>query len=59
MTTQIDRAGSFELGGVNLISYSSFDGDGTPNRLDIRKSQKIFLVIVIISTICKIYFYNH
>ena len=36
MTDQIDRAGAFQLGGVNLISYSSFDGDGTPKRLDIR-----------------------
>jgi hypothetical protein len=36
MTDQIDRAGAFKLGGVNLISYSSFDGDGTPKRLDIR-----------------------
>ena len=36
MTDQIDRAGAFSLGGVNLISYSSFDGDGTPKRLDIR-----------------------
>ena len=31
-----DRPGAFELGGVNLVSYSSFDGDGTPKRLDIR-----------------------
>ena len=36
MTDQIDRAGAFQLGGVNLISYKSFDGDGVPNRLDIR-----------------------
>ena len=36
MTDQIDRAGAFQLGNVNLISYSSFDGDGTPKRLDIR-----------------------
>jgi hypothetical protein len=31
-----DRPGAFELGGINLISYKSFDGDGTPKRLDIR-----------------------
>jgi len=31
-----DRPGAFELGGVNLISYKSFDGDGVPKRLDIR-----------------------
>ena len=36
MTDQIDRAGAFQLGGVNLVSYASFDGDGTPKRLDIR-----------------------
>ena len=35
MTDQIDRAGAFQLGGVNLVSYASFDGDGTPKRLDI------------------------
>ena len=34
MTDQIDRAGAFQLGGVNLISYKSFDGDGVPNYLD-------------------------
>ena len=32
----VDRPGAFKLGGVNLISYKSFDGDGTPKRLDIR-----------------------
>jgi hypothetical protein len=31
-----DRPGAFELGDVNLISYRSFDGAGTPRRLDIR-----------------------
>ena len=36
MTLKNDRPGAFELGGVNLISYKSFDGDGTPKRLDIR-----------------------
>ena len=31
-----DRPGAFELGAVNLISYTSIDGSGTPKRLDIR-----------------------
>jgi len=31
-----DRPGAFELGDVILISYRSFDGAGTPKRLDIR-----------------------
>ena len=36
MTINVDRPGAFELGSVNLISYKSFDGSGTPKRLDIR-----------------------
>ena len=36
METKVDRPGAFQLGGVNLVSYASFDGDGTPKRLDIR-----------------------
>ena len=31
-----DRPGAFELGDVILISYRSFDGSGSPKRLDIR-----------------------
>jgi len=31
-----DRPGAFELGDVILISYRSYDGAGTPKRLDIR-----------------------
>src|SRR5210317_683290 len=31
-----DRPGAFELGEVILISYRSYDGAGTPKRLDIR-----------------------
>jgi hypothetical protein len=31
-----DRPGAFELGDVILISYRSYDGSGTPKRLDIR-----------------------
>ena len=36
MEAKVDRPGAFQLGGVNLVSYASFDGDGTPKRLDIR-----------------------
>ena len=31
-----DRPGAFELGDVILVSYRSYDGSGTPKRLDIR-----------------------
>ena len=31
-----DRPGAFELGAVNLVSYTSIDDSGTPKRLDIR-----------------------
>ena len=31
-----DRPGAFDLGDVILVSYRSFDGAGTPKRLDIR-----------------------
>ena len=31
-----DRPGAFELGSVILLSYRSYDGAGTPKRLDIR-----------------------
>ena len=37
MASTIDRAGAFELSDVNLISYSSPDGSGTPSRLNIRE----------------------
>ena len=36
MAVKYDRPGAFELGAVNLISYTSIDGSGTPKRLDIR-----------------------
>ena len=29
MEAKVDRPGAFQLGGVNLVSYASFDGDGT------------------------------
>ena len=36
MPTKVDRPGAFELSDVILISYKSFDGAGTPERLSIR-----------------------
>ena len=39
-----DRPGAFELGDVILISYRSFDGSGTPKRLDIRNLVQEFSI---------------
>ena len=36
MTVKYDRPGAFQLGAVNLVSYTSIDDSGTPKRLDIR-----------------------
>ena len=39
-----DRPGAFELGDVILISYRSFDGSGSPKRLDIRNLVQEFSI---------------
>ena len=36
MAVKYDRPGAFQLGAVNLVSYTSIDDSGTPKRLDIR-----------------------
>ena len=36
MPVKYDRPGAFQLGAVNLVSYTSIDDSGTPKRLDIR-----------------------
>ena len=36
MPVKYDRPGAFQLGAVNLVSYTSIDESGTPKRLDIR-----------------------
>ena len=44
MAVVSDRPGAFELGDVILISYRSFDGSGTPKRLDIRNLVQEFSI---------------
>ena len=44
MTIVNDRPGAFELGDVILISYRSFDGSGSPKRLDIRNLVQEFSI---------------
>tara|TARA_B100000424_G_scaffold266452_1_gene257608 strand:- start:55 stop:1476 length:1422 start_codon:yes stop_codon:yes gene_type:complete len=44
MTVVNDRPGAFELGDVILISYRSFDGSGSPKRLDIRNLVQEFSI---------------
>tara|TARA_A100001035_G_scaffold277405_1_gene274144 strand:+ start:1289 stop:2710 length:1422 start_codon:yes stop_codon:yes gene_type:complete len=44
MTIVNDRPGAFELGSIILISYQSFDGSGTPKRLDIRNLVQEFSI---------------
>ena len=34
MAVKYDRPGAFQLGAVNLVSYTSIDDSGTPKRLD-------------------------
>ena len=44
MTIVNDRPGAFELGDIILISYRSFDGSGSPKRLDIRNLVQEFSI---------------
>ena len=44
MPTKVDRPGAFELSDIILISYRSFDGSGTPNRLSIRSLVQEFSI---------------